>query len=183
MDDRIFVKDEDSHSRFSWDKLGNIAEGRENLGLDMPVMVYRLMEYSVNHVLHELYGAEQAEEVFRRAGHLAGMEYAKNELPLDAEPGAFVAALHKSLADLKVGILRMEHADFEKGEFTITVHEDLECSGLPATNEVVCCYDEGFIAGVLEAYAGTPFFVREVDCWASGERVCRFRGRSLNGKE
>jgi hypothetical protein len=59
-------------------------------------------------------------------------------------------------------------------QFTLTVAEDLDCSGLPFTDEVVCHYDEGFIAGVLEAYTGKPFEAKEIDCWASGDRVCRF---------
>ena len=66
--------------------------------------------------------------------------------------------------------------------FTLTVAEDLDCSGLPFSDEVVCQYDEGFIAGILEAYTGKPFHAKEVDCWASGDRVCRFDVKML-GKE
>jgi hypothetical protein len=40
--------------------------------------------------------------------------------------------------------------------------------------ETVCTYDEGFIAGLLGEYTGLPFVVKEVDCWCSGDRVCRF---------
>jgi predicted hydrocarbon binding protein len=58
----------------------------------------------------------------------------------------------------------------------LTVGQDLDCSGLPVTNETVCNYDEGFIAGILEAYTGKKYEVREVDCWANGDRVCRFNG-------
>jgi predicted hydrocarbon binding protein len=61
----------------------------------------------------------------------------------------------------------------------LTVAEDLDCSGLPCTNEVVCQYDEGFIAGVLEAYTGQAFNAKEIDCWASGDRVCRFDVRAI----
>jgi hypothetical protein len=43
------------------------------------------------------------------------------------------------------------------------------------TDEVVCTYDEGFIAGILECYTGKPFNVKEIDCWASGGRTCRFQ--------
>ena len=58
--------------------------------------------------------------------------------------------------------------------FTLTVSEDLDCSGLPVTGETVCVYDEGFIAGILEAYTNRPFEVREIDCWSTGDRTCRF---------
>lgn len=176
------TKDISSHYYFSWDKLGDIKEGRQNLGESMPVLVYRLMEYSMNHVLFAAYGEEQANSLFRQAGHLAGSEYAKNVLDLTLEPNNFLQSLSASLESLKVGILRVEKADFETGDFVITVHEDLDCSGLPPTGELVCCFDEGFISGILEAYMKKPVNVREVDCWASGERVCRFRGK-VNGAE
>jgi hypothetical protein len=54
------------------------------------------------------------------------------------------------------------------------VAEDLDCSGLPVSGDTVCEFDEGFIAGIFREYAGEEFSAREVDCWASGERVCRF---------
>jgi predicted hydrocarbon binding protein len=78
-----------------------------------------------------------------------------------------------------VGILRIEKADLENLELVMTVSEDLDCSGLPVIDETVCEYDEGFIAGVLQVYTGKEFHVREVDCWASGERTCRFVAKLL----
>jgi predicted hydrocarbon binding protein len=75
---------------------------------------------------------------------------------------------------LKIGILRIEKADIEKMNFTLTVAEDLDCSGLPVCGETICTYDEGFISGLLSEYSGEKFDVKEVDCWCSGDRVCRF---------
>ena len=170
---------ERSHYLFSWDKLGNIAEGRQHLGESMPVLVYRMLEYSTNNVLFETFGREKCDDLLRRAGWLAGTEFAKHMLPLDETPSRFLTALHTRLAELKVGILRVEKADFENGELVVTVHEDLDCSGLPESGELVCRYDEGFIAGIIEAYSGCPYRVREVDCWSSGARVCRFRGSAV----
>lgn len=45
---------------------------------------------------------------------------------------------------------------------------------LPVLGETVCNYDEGFIAGVLSTYSGKMYTAVEVDCWATGDRVCRF---------
>ena len=56
----------------------------------------------------------------------------------------------------------------------MTVDEDLDCSGLPDTDEQICVYDEGFIQGILEAFTGKFFDVEEVDCWCAGSRTCRF---------
>lgn len=176
----IFEVSPESHYIFSWEKLGDIKKGRGNLGEEMPVLVYRLLEYSMNNVLFENFGMEKTNDLFRQAGFLAGSEFAKNVLPLDADESTFVSALAEAMEKYKIGILRMEEADFEKGEFIITVHEDLDCSGLPSTGEIVCNFDEGFIAGILEAYAHKPFKVREIECWASGNRVCRFKGTQGN---
>ena len=71
-------------------------------------------------------------------------------------------------------MLRVERADPESLAFLLTVSEDLDCSGLPITGTTVCDYDEGFIAGLLYAYTGLSFSVKEIDCWATGDRTCRF---------
>lgn len=165
----------DKHHIFSWEKLGDIKEGRNDLGEDVPVVVYRLLEYSLNHVLAEEFGVEQANELFRKAGYLAGTEFAHNMLDLTLDMDAFVAQLQKVMKDLKIGILRIENIEESGGIIILSVGQDLDCSGLPATDEIVCNYDEGFLSGILEAYTKKPYQVREVDCWASGDRVCRFR--------
>lgn len=141
----------------------------------MPVLVYRLMQYTMLDVLSKEFGEDQANVYFRDAGFLAGNEYAKNTLDLDVDFDTFIAGLQESMKELKIGILRMESKDDDSGQIMLTVGQDLDCSGLPITNENVCVYDEGFIAGILEAFTGDIYTVREVDCWASGDRVCRFQ--------
>ncbi|MDR0861260.1 MAG: 4-vinyl reductase [Oscillospiraceae bacterium] len=175
--DNVFRKPK-THDEFSWENLGNIKEGRGDLGEEMPVLVYRLMQYTMLDVLSKSFGQEEANEYFRQAGYLAGSEFAKNTLDLKTDFDTFLANLHTALATLKIGILRMEAFDPETGEITLTVGQDLDCSGLPVTNETVCNYDEGFIAGILKEYTGTTYDVREIDCWANGDRVCRFNGKA-----
>jgi len=161
---------------FTWASLGDIKQGRGDLGEDMPVILYRLMQYTMLDVLSKAHGLEQANQYFRDAGFLAGTEFAKNALDITVDFNTFIADLQKSLEDLKVGVLRVEQFDEGTGGIVLTVAQDLDCSGLPVTDESVCVYDEGFIAGILEVYTGKQYDVREVDCWASGDRVCRFSG-------
>lgn len=172
-------KPSSKHSRFTWENLGDIKAGRGELGEDMPVLVYRLMQYTMLDVLSREFGEEKANEYFREAGFLAGSEFAKHNLDLSVDFNAFTAGLQKALQDLKIGILRMEVFDEETGNLVLTVAEDLDCSGLPVTNENVCTYDEGFISGILGVYTGRRYEVREVDCWANGDRVCRFTGNVI----
>ena len=56
-----------------------------------------------------------------------------------------------------------------------TVAEDADCSGLPLLGETVCNYDEGFISGILSSYMGKQYEAVEINCWATGDRVCRFQ--------
>lgn len=166
-------------SHFTWDDLGDIESGRPNLGLMVPLSVYRLLQFTMKDVLVTELGAERANEIFVKAGKLAGVQFCENLLDRKLNFNGFVAQLQQKLKDLAVGILRIEKADLENMNFTLTIAEDLDCSGLPCTNQVVCQYDEGFIAGIFEAYTGKPFTAREIDCWASGDRVCRFQAHSI----
>ena len=166
--------DEPRKYEFSWDLLGDIELGRPNLGDTTRLEVYRLMQFCFRDILEQRYGAGAADEVFYEAGKLAGAEFAAHVLSRPADLGDFVAELQGVLRDMGIGILRVEKADAERGEFVVTVSEDLDCSGLPETGEAVCTYDEGFIAALLESYTGRPFRVKEVDCWCTGDRTCRF---------
>ena len=155
--------------------LGDISVGRPQLGENMPVLVYRLFEMAMHATLVEAYGQERADDLFRQAGHMAGKFFADNFLQKDQPFEDFISQLQEKLSSLRIGILRIERADLVDGKLQLSVYEDLDCSGLPVTDEQVCVYDEGLIAGILEYYTDMPFIVREVDCWASGERVCRFK--------
>lgn len=168
-------KEERQTSQFKWEDLGNIALGRPNLGPMTSVTVYRLFEFTMRDVLIRKLGVEKANEILFESGFLAGSEFCRNVLNTGLPFDAFIADLEQKLAALNVGVLRVEKADLEKMELVLTVAEDLDCSGLPFTDETVCDYDEGFIAGILQAYTGKSFDVKEIDCWASGERICRFQ--------
>lgn len=169
---RVYENDDDN--RFEWGAIGNVSEGRKNLGDQMPVMIYRLLQFTIKDVLQNRYGKETMIDIFRSAGELAGREFSKNMLDLTLPLNDFIAQLQNALAVNEIGILRIEKFDPETGAATLTVSEDLDCSGLPITGETVCNYDEGFLAGVLKEYTKKDYIVTEVDCWATGSRVCRF---------
>lgn len=162
---------------FKWSDIGDIALGRPNLGSNTNVAVYRLMQYTMRSVLNNAFGGQKAAELFYAAGYLAGQEFCKNMLDATLTFNDFIAQLQQQLKELNIGILRIEKSDLEKLELTLVVTEDLDCSGLPVTDETVCDYDEGFIGGILKGYTGSEFNVKEVDCWSKGDRVCRFEAK------
>ena len=167
-------KEERDESRFEWSMLGDIEEGRPNLGPLMHVAVYRLMQFTLRDILIRDFDVETADQIFFEAGKKAGEEYFKNVLTEKKNLDGLFADLQQTMKALGIGIFRVESAEPEKGSFVVTVAEDLDCSGLPVSAEQICTYDEGFISGVLFAYSGKDFRVKEIDCWCSGGRVCRF---------
>ncbi len=159
---------------FSWEQLGDIELGRPNLGNMTYVAVYRLMQYTMREVLEKEYGDAKTREILVNAGRLAGSEFCKNLLDITLPLNKFVSQLHNTLLNLSIGILKVEKSDMENLEFVVTVSEDLDCSGLPIKGVTVCDYDEGFIEGIFNVYAKKEFVVKEIDCWTTGERTCRF---------
>jgi len=173
------IKDGSQTWRFDWSDLGDIAEGRPYLGPDCPVLVYRLFEFTLRDALTRRYGVAEAADILREAGAIAGEAFCKKVLDCSLELDDFIADLQRRLRELNVGRLRVERADPATTQFTLTVAEDLDCSGLPVTGETVCDYDEGFLAGIMRTYFGREFVAREIDCWASGGRICRFEVKPL----
>ncbi len=159
---------------FSWDFIGDIEQGRPNLGNMTRIEVYRLFQYTMRDILEQSFGTEEADRLLYRAGFLAGTELCRKFVGRCESLAEFVRKVEAVLIELKIGVLRIEELNQDTARFVLTVAEDLDCSGLPEMGHAVCNYDEGFIAGLLEFQTGHPFKVKEVDCWCTGDRTCRF---------
>ncbi len=164
----------DRKYRFFWeDTIGvDLTNARPSLGPNLRLEAYRLFQFTLRDILEQVYGTESADDVFRRAGALAGRHFYERFCAGAESFSALVGKASQAFADLGMGILRVEGADGNRLVFTVT--EDLDCSGMPEQSEVVCIYDEGLLQGLLEAFTGDNYAVREVDCWCTGARVCRF---------
>ncbi len=170
-------KEERQELLFDWSMVGDVVLGRPNLGSQTDVSVYRLMQFTLRDVLIKEFGPETADRIFYEAGKKAGMAFCQKMITHKEDFNAFVIDLQEQLKKLKIGILRVEKADIETMNFTLAVAEDLDCSGLPVCDETICTYDEGFISGLFLEYTGKNFIAEEIDCWCSGDRVCRFEVR------
>ncbi len=166
--------------KFFWELLGDIDQGRPNLGKQTRIEVYRLMQFCFRDIMEQHLGTEKTDQIFYEAGQLAGTEFYKNILGPIRDFDQLVRQLQISLKEMGIGIFRIEESDLQKGIFTITVSEDLDCSGLPEMDFEICTYDEGFIAGILQSFVGKRFEVKEVDCWCTGDRTCRFAAKMVD---
>jgi len=164
---------------FRWDLLGDINLGRPHLGNQTRLEVYRLMQFTLRDVIEQKLGSSVADEVFYQSGLLAGKFFYENMIGSVESFDDFVSRLQNLLKEMGIGILRIESADLNTGTLILTVAEDLDCSGLPELDYEICVYDEGFISGLLESYSGKKFKVKEIDCWCTGDRICRFKAEAM----
>ncbi|MDR2050647.1 MAG: 4-vinyl reductase [Deltaproteobacteria bacterium] len=160
--------------KFNWDFVGDIEAGRPNLGNTTRIEVYRLFQYTLRDIMEEEFGTEKADIILYKAGFLAGKNFCEKFILPQPDMNSFVGKAQQMLLDLKVGILRVEGGSADGKTLTLTVSEDLDCSGLPEVSHTVCTYDEGFISGLFQAFTGQTFTVKEIDCWCTGDRTCRF---------
>lgn len=159
---------------FTWDLVGDIAEGRPNLGESVGVDVYRLMQFTMRDALEDRYGEAEADEIFYAAGQKAGKAFYDHMIaPVDTVE-EFVSKAQEVLKKMRIGVMRIEEAALEEGRCVLTIDEDLDCSGLPEIETEICIYDEGFVAALFEGYTGTSWSAKEIDCWCTGARTCRF---------
>jgi len=112
--------------KFSWDLLGDIPLGRPNLGPDIGLNIYRLMQFTFRDVMEQHLGTEKTNQIFYESGKLAGLEFYKNAFATIKDFNSFFKHIQKALNEFKIGILRVEEADTVKGSFVLTVAEDLD---------------------------------------------------------
>ena len=160
--------------KFSWDLLGDMDIGRPNLGKETRVEVYRLMQFTLRDIVEAKYGTEEADAIFYDAGKMAGTAFYNHFLAGIEDFAEFLKKLQASLKEMKIGVIRVESVTDGAQKLMLTIEEDLDCSGLPELDYEICVYDEGFIAGILENFTGRPYNVKEIDCWCTGDRTCRF---------
>ncbi|MCL2768039.1 MAG: hypothetical protein FWE49_04890, partial [Synergistaceae bacterium] len=111
--------------KFSWDLLGNIDIGRPNLGREVKLEVFRLMQFTLRDVIEEAFGTEESDRIFYAAGRKAGKAFYDHVLQGCTELKDFVKRLQEALKEMKIGILRLESMTPDARKLVITVDEDV----------------------------------------------------------
>ena len=126
MEENVFLRDRKEYRLADYMQIQE--KGRENLGAELPVAVYRLLEYSLREELTERFGKEEQIRIFRDAGYRAGVYFAQKYLDSSLELSEFMALLQKRLEEFKIGVLRIEKFEEDTGEAILTMSEDADCS-------------------------------------------------------
>ena len=95
MDNNIFMEDQKPLSFEHY--LQYDEKSRSNLGETLPVLVYRMLEYSLKLELVNRLGKEEQVEIFRSARRMAGEYFAKHFLNLNQPLDTFVSHLQSTL--------------------------------------------------------------------------------------
>jgi predicted hydrocarbon binding protein len=138
--------------KFSWDTTigADMQIARPSLGPSTRIETYRLFQFSLRDILEQRFGTDEADTLFREAGVLAGKSFFDKYLSDIKDIAGLANKVQYLFNELGIGIFRVEAASAAGDHFIFTVDEDLDCSGLPDTADVVCVYDEGFIRGILK---------------------------------
>ena len=136
-------------------RLGNPK--RSELGVDVPLALFRLMLLSLEEILEET-----APPTFKMLGRLIGLSLGAScleELP-------DVIKRHR------LGIIGItENAE---DRLTIRFEECIGCSGMEDYNEAVSQFERGIIAGALESATGATVSIKESKCCTQGNEFCEF---------
>ena len=159
---------------FDWSLLGDLKDGRPNLGEKIDLDVYRILLFTMRDVLEQRYGDKETDKIMFEAGKIAGTEFYKHYIHPVSSADEFVSKTQRMLREKSIGILRVEESELENGRVVLAIDEDVDCSGLPEIDFEICIYDEGFVSALFEGFTSESWSAKEVDCWCTGARTCRF---------
>jgi predicted hydrocarbon binding protein len=153
---------------------GNIALDRGEIGLDMPVLFFRIFEAAVRDRLSKEYSLAYAFTLMRDAGKSAGAAFAEEFLPEEDDAEAFLRSFRSLFKALGYGALEIERADMSRLSFVFSLEGSLEPARKISEGETDCVFTEGFLSGALSSHFGTDVNVKEIECRAGGALRCRY---------
>lgn len=158
---------------FEMKAIGDIS-ARKELGSITSVEMFRIVRTCLVDTIGITTGKEMANLAIYGSGKVAGHEIYQNFLKDAKDLDELVAKTTQLLKTLKIGLMRIDKADMEKGEFLITVDECVSCAGTPDIGEPICHFEGGVIAGILEDFTGKEVEAKEIKCWSMGHQTCQF---------
>lgn len=158
---------------FEMKSVGDVAV-RKELGPTTSVEMFRIVRTCLVDTIGIFMGEEVGNDAIYGSGKVAGHEIYQNFLKDVKELNELVTKVTDLLKALKVGLLRVDKADVEKGELLITVDECASCAGVPDIGKPICHFEGGIIAGILEEFTGKEVEAKEIKCWAMGSGTCQF---------
>lgn len=138
---------------------------RNKLGQNIDLVYMRLFRLA----LRDTYGSKLASSLLYEAGRHTAINNFK-----------FVSIddIVTTLNDLTIGIMKVvcnngEHIIFQEEECAV-------CMGMPTTDEALCSFESGFLAGALSYIMNKNVVVEETKCWGLGDQICQFEASIIS---
>ncbi|RBP70058.1 serine phosphatase RsbU (regulator of sigma subunit) [Alkalibaculum bacchi] len=138
---------------------------RNELGQNIDLVYMRLFRLA----LRDTYGSKLSSSLLYEAGRHTAINNFK-----------FVSIddIVNTLNDLSIGVMKVvynngEHIIFQEEECAI-------CSGMPTTDEALCSFESGFLAGALSCIMNKNVVVEETECWGLGDQICQFEASIIS---
>ena len=158
-------------------------EGQIWLGDKRMVLLHAEALGALRQELIESVGTEFTRGLLTRAGYLAGMRDAELAMKARSDESqldmlAAGAQLHALSGMVEVEPIRVEanqEQGYLYGEFLWkhSIEDDMHAVSSGPTQEPVCWMEIGYSSGFLTRLMGKRIIVREVECLATGDNVCR----------
>ena len=140
---------------------------RPEVGSEIPILVFRAFRHFTADYVTKMLG-KGAMLVFQNAGRDLGRE--AGEMLKKPTLEEYLAAVTKFVRDTKMGILKAHEIREER--MVLGLDECITCAGMPNIGKRICHFEVGFVAGVVEVFAGVKVRAFETKCNANGEGIC-----------
>jgi predicted hydrocarbon binding protein len=159
------------------DLIGNPVEGRKVLGEMVPVQLFRALRLvGVMEGMKEIAG-RGANAIIYRGGRNLGLNIGKSisdQLTVPHDLNSYLSGVINTCQHLGIGLLSTAGGSFDNGKVYLQVDECVSCAGMPDVGEVVCHFEGGMIAGIIENFIHKQIRCKEIKCWGKGDGLCLF---------
>lgn len=161
-----------SKYQFNFDLIHDTKD--TNLGKFVSLDTFRLAQYTLRTVLEEKFGLEVADDLFYKAGKLFGEKFYEQYIFPVENIEEFTNKAQYFLKEKGIGLLRMEETNLLEGKIVLTIGENSERSSLAYADDEPSVYEEGFLAALFSCFTQKKWQAKEIDCWCSDSKTCRF---------
>ena len=139
---------------------------RENLGNEVSLHVQKMIMASI----FEMGTGGQA--FLYHSGYKLGTQLVDQNICVGNNLEEVLKSIASIADQFKLGIISIVEVTGDTA--TVDSHECHFCSGFPNIGEVVCYYESGMIAGILDRALKSKFTVTETKCYGTGFKVCEY---------
>lgn len=140
---------------------------RPDVGTDIPLLIFRAFRHFTADYVTKMLG-KGATVVFQNSGRDLGRE--AGEMLRKPTLDEYLVAVVDFVRQQRIGKLVAHEISDER--MVLGLDECITCAGMPNIGKRICHFETGFVAGIVETFAGVKVRAFETKCNANGEGIC-----------